>query len=162
MPPRAPSLADLVAEFRSAETERTSSLVLVVDDAEVRRLLAAWESIPVPPWSRPRGKAPAELRDRWFWLWDGCGGLYHPPYALELAYAAQVPHQAALNKWRSAVTFRLAYPDGTIAEGARRALERFVENQLEPPRGRRAKPPAAAAEPTPDPEPAPSPPAPEE
>ncbi len=112
-------LEDHLREFRA--TESMSSAMLVIDDTDAKKLLAAWTTFPPVPWAQPQSEVPTDARHRWDWIWSGV-----PVELDELARAAGVSVHVAPAKWRVLVAGRLVYPDGTISSAADAALRAHV------------------------------------
>lgn len=135
------ALQELLAPYRDPnQLGKSLGVVLAVDDADVRRLLAAWETIPLPAWKMPRRQMPSEPRERWLWLWEGFrGALDTPDYLADLSAAARVAASVALTKWRAIVYNRLAFPDGSISDEANGAIAMYIAGQVERRRGGRRR-----------------------
>jgi hypothetical protein len=94
-------------------SERLESLILIVDDAEAKRLLAAWV------------RYGAKFKDRAVRASDVlaspefCKSLWSEEVdVFRLSRMAGVRYNDALDKWERLTQSRLAYPDGSISPNA--------------------------------------------
>ena len=108
------SLGQLLEEFRAVEIEDD---LVVVDDPEAIRLLAAWRKS-TPVWRKPLARMPQEPVALWAWLWDG---VYYDRE--ELAVVSKLNEQTASQLLRVCAHARLAYPDGTISKHAAKLIK---------------------------------------
>ena len=113
MPPK--SLTSHLAPFR--EAEKRDQLAGVVDDREAIRVLAAWRLVRWT-WHKPRGKAPTEINELWYWLWAG------GKFDLEALSAAAGHSRGVVERSLAVlVNARIVYPDGSISVEAARLVE---------------------------------------
>lgn len=117
---RAPPLAAELAPFKV--TEKLPVGGAVADDRDVRRVLAAWAMVPMGEWEQPRRARPADIRERWMWIWEGV----YVDHA-RLAVAAGLATEDARRAFGVVVALRLAFPDGTISDTAQAILLRPLE-----------------------------------
>jgi len=129
-PARLPTLAQLLAPYRRLESSRAA--VAACARQHHHQLLAAW-SPAWCTWTPPTTPAPADLAERWTWLWG-----FVELDATELVAASGLPQGAGLAAWEGLVGLRLVYPDGTIARAAARLLGAGAP--LEPPRSPTRRP----------------------
>lgn len=113
-PVHLPTLPQLLAPYRRQELERTPG---ACGTRAARQLLAAW-SPAWCAWTPPTSPAPADLTDRWRWLW-GHVELHAPDFVA----ACALPQAAGLAAFEGLVALRLVYPDGTISRAAQRLLQ---------------------------------------
>ena len=104
---------EVLEYYRTLEGDSPASAYLLVDDAEARRIVAAWSTFP-SLWSAPTGQAPADPARRWEWLWRGCRVSF-----AALAVCSGVVPSVTREKFALLKGNRLIYPDGSIATAAR-------------------------------------------
>lgn len=100
-------------------------------DAATLRLLAAWSSTP-HEWTQPKKPCPdngSATPAAWAWLWSGIE-LDAPA----LADAANVSQSTARTRMKMLIAARLVFPDGTIADSAKRAMRAAVASRLPQPK----------------------------
>ena len=129
----APTLAQLVAHYRTLDTDPTA-IAVAVGDYVACKMVAAWPRIVLPAWTAPKSAPPSDDRERWRWIWTGyIGGPDEPIFVWELARASGVPEHTARLKWGALMANRLVYPDGTLPGPAQTLLRAFVGSRLPPP-----------------------------
>lgn len=130
-----PSLSELLAEFKASE--QLHAAALIVEDVDAKRVLAAWTTMPIDGWRKPRKMQTGDsLAWRWEWLWSTVGIDYDM-----LAMRAGVSAQTALAKFEMLRASRLVYPDGSISKPALAVLHGYVQqNMPKPPRAQAAQP----------------------
>lgn len=129
------SLSVLCDQFRT--DKRRIGVTLVADNEQARRLLAAFALFPMPTWTRPRTRQPADDRELWLWLWEGYeGGPLQPVFLNHIATVAMVSVEVAFRVWPSIMTSRLLFPDGKLSLVAEAFLESNAERAMPTPRPR--------------------------
>jgi hypothetical protein len=113
------SLPELLEPYRSAEEDEIH-VAVVIDQDDLMRLCAAWTRI-VVRWKQPVGKPPDNAAARWDWIWGGCEFDHD-----QLGRRAAVQDSKVLDRFEVLRGNRLLYPDGTLAEVAKRILRLAV------------------------------------
>jgi hypothetical protein len=118
--------ADHLAPYHAQDSAHAERVIPLLDDPALCRVVVAWSLLPVT-FRPPKGKPPADERERWAWLWDGC--VYDVP---DLAAACGLASSHVLALMRRAVAGRLVCPDGTISTAAEQYLKAQVVARLAP------------------------------
>jgi hypothetical protein len=128
------ALDKVLAEFQlSAATGEDDypGMALLASDERALRLLAAFRSVPLPAWQRPKTPRPSDLASLWMWLWSGyVGGPGSPSFLPELAALAGLDDVQASQAWPVVVASRLARPDGTVTREASMLLRAHVARSM--------------------------------
>ena len=120
------TLADYVSEFRLEESNYIHTAVMILDDKDSQKVLAAWSTMPMT-WVRPKSAVPESGRERWDWLWRGVK-MDFEEYSIRTGIASS-RLQKLFGPLKSA---RLVYPDGSIAEHAMNVLKAEVQRAIRP------------------------------
>jgi hypothetical protein len=116
------TFSDLVATFKSMESEFLENIIVVAEDATLRNGLLAWNSMEVV--CDPNGECPANTVDekrQWAWLWSVIN-YDHKQFSI-LANVKEYEATSLLERLKS---LRMIYPDGTANTMARK----FLREQL--------------------------------
>lgn len=122
MPELVRSLDERLAVFR-ADTS-TERFVCLLDDLEAMRVAALWSFVP-KAWKAPRGPAPGDENELWFWLWEGC--QYDEQWYGEMVELPVNRLRAKVNMLSAA---RILFPDGTLPNGARVLLQGRIREEV--------------------------------
>ncbi len=120
------NLADELLSFKSDPTTNDSAAALVLGDDDAVRVLAAFRNVE-HKWRAPKKKRPESptLIALWRWLTSS--------WEIDVAgigEAAGLSEEVVEGKIEMLLANRLIYPDGTIAEGAVRALNMHTQVKL--------------------------------
>ncbi len=137
-------LDELLASFRVMEGDMNSHpgqrhahvAALVVEDPDLRAVVAAWSTADVS-WTESRRAVPPleKVSARWRWIWLGV--KWDVP---EIAAAAGLGLEVARAKVAQAATLRIIYPDGSLNVWAKAAMAAMITaGTRRPPRGKRER-----------------------
>lgn len=121
------TLEEMLKPFKLDATSNDAAAALVLGDDEAVRVLAAFRNV-THKWRAPKKKQPSEtatLIERWEWLTSN--------WTIDvegIARAAGMSEEVADMKVDMLIANRLVYPDGTIADGARIALQMHTQVKL--------------------------------
>jgi hypothetical protein len=142
--------AEILADAKAADDANAGIVNLLVNDAELERLVAVWSNVPIPPDPEPDEECPSDLPEwaRLRWVWSRLEPDPIPAW-IAIAGLPDAPH--VRRSIAMALDNRIVLPDGTLSSWA----QVYVQQQARRSLGISNRPEQAAE---PEPEPAPSPP----
>ena len=126
--------------------EENLSVVPIMDDGDAKKLASAWAMYPRLATKAPRAAHPdPDDRARFYdWAWSWIPRARLEAVLPALASRAGIAYQQVEAKFDKLLAARAIYPDGSLSEPMRRALNAYVHEHLPKAMGR---PPAPAKEP---------------
>ncbi len=132
--------------------EQYESLILIMDDLDAQKLMAAWQ-LYRPAFTDRAVRKGETVDDLWEKLWESVEPIQYK----KLSDDSGVPYATVCVLFRRLMNARLIYPDGTISPNAKKLLTTAVGGNIaglvpsrwnKPPvSGKTAEPPKPAAAP---------------
>ena len=122
------TFGEVVAYFKTKETDVVENIAPLIDDADLRNALVAWKSVTIKYSDMTECKFTEET-SQWNWLWQQIQydqEMFGTVAGIKAANVGSVITRL--------IGLRLIYPDGTANSMARQYLQQLILQKLSPKR----------------------------